>query len=89
MGHLELLSAERKTRMFLSIRFRSASIATIAVVRAERLIENRAALDVELTEDDLVMLDRAFLPAKCRSALGRAPTLARVRRRMFGFIGET
>ena len=73
----------------LSIRFRSASIATIAVVCAERLIENRAALDLRLTEDDLVMLDRAFLPAKCRSALGRAPTLARVRRRMFGFIGET
>jgi hypothetical protein len=59
------------------------------------LLDNRDALDLQLTEDDLVVLDREFLPPKCRSALGRLvglrrmPTLASVRRRMFGFIGKT
>ena len=38
--------------------------------RAEHVRENRGALDVELTEDDLAALDRAFPPPKGRSSLG-------------------
>ena len=37
---------------------------------AEHVRENRGALDVELTEDDLAALDRAFPPPKGRSSLG-------------------
>jgi len=38
--------------------------------RAAHVRENRGALDVELTEDDLAALDRAFPPPKGRSSLG-------------------
>ncbi|TMJ55975.1 MAG: aldo/keto reductase [Alphaproteobacteria bacterium] len=38
--------------------------------RPEHVRENRGALDVALTEDDLAALDRAFPPPKSRSALG-------------------
>jgi diketogulonate reductase-like aldo/keto reductase len=38
--------------------------------RAEHVRENRGALDVALTEEDLAALDRAFPPPKGRSALG-------------------
>jgi len=38
--------------------------------RAAHVRENRGAFDVELTEDDLVALDRAFPPPKGRSPLG-------------------
>jgi diketogulonate reductase-like aldo/keto reductase len=38
--------------------------------RAEHVRENRGALDIELTEDDLAALDRAFPPPKGRSSLG-------------------
>ena len=38
--------------------------------RAAHVRENRGALDVELTEDDLAALDRAFPPPKGRSPLG-------------------
>jgi diketogulonate reductase-like aldo/keto reductase len=38
--------------------------------RAEHVRENRGALDVALTEDDLAALDRAFPPPKRRTALG-------------------
>ena len=37
---------------------------------AAHVRENRGALDVELTEDDLAALDRAFPPPKGRSSLG-------------------
>jgi len=38
--------------------------------RLEHVRENRGALDVALTEEDLLALDRAFPPPKGRSALG-------------------
>jgi len=38
--------------------------------QAEHVRENRAALDLRLTADDLAVLDRAFPPPKGRSALG-------------------
>jgi diketogulonate reductase-like aldo/keto reductase len=38
--------------------------------RAEHVRENRGALDVPLTEEDLAALERAFPPPKGRSALG-------------------
>ena len=38
--------------------------------RPEHVRENRGALDVALTEEDLAALDRAFPPPKSRSALG-------------------
>src|SRR5205823_13849774 len=38
--------------------------------RPEHVRENRGALDLALTEDDLAALDRAFPPPKSRSALG-------------------
>ena len=38
--------------------------------RLEHVRENRAALDVVLTEEDLLALDRAFPPPKGRSSLG-------------------
>ena len=38
--------------------------------RQEHVRENRGALDVALTEEDLLALDRAFPPPKGRSALG-------------------
>jgi len=38
--------------------------------RPEHVRENRGALDVALTEEDLAALDRAFPPPKGRSALG-------------------
>ena len=38
--------------------------------RAAHVRENRGALDVELTEDDLAAFDRAFPPPKGRSSLG-------------------
>jgi diketogulonate reductase-like aldo/keto reductase len=38
--------------------------------RPEHVRENRGALDVVLTEEDLAALDRAFPPPKGRSALG-------------------
>ena len=38
--------------------------------RPEHVRENRGALEVALTEDDLAALDRAFPPPKGRSALG-------------------
>jgi diketogulonate reductase-like aldo/keto reductase len=38
--------------------------------RAEHVRENRGALDVALTEEDLAALERAFPPPKGRSALG-------------------
>ena len=38
--------------------------------RLEHVRDNRGALDVLLTEDDLLALDRAFPPPKGRSALG-------------------
>jgi diketogulonate reductase-like aldo/keto reductase len=38
--------------------------------RAAHVRENRGALDIELTEDDLAALDRAFPPPKGRSSLG-------------------
>jgi diketogulonate reductase-like aldo/keto reductase len=38
--------------------------------RQEHVRENRGALDVALTEEDLLALDRAFSPPKGRSALG-------------------
>ena len=37
---------------------------------AAHVRENRGAFDVELTEDDLVALDRAFPPPKSKSSLG-------------------
>jgi diketogulonate reductase-like aldo/keto reductase len=46
---------------------------TIVIPKASRLDhvrENRGALDLALTEDDLSALDRAFPPPKGRSALG-------------------
>ena len=38
--------------------------------RPEHVRENRGALDVELTEEDLAALDRAFPPPKGKSSLG-------------------
>jgi diketogulonate reductase-like aldo/keto reductase len=38
--------------------------------KQEHVRENRGALDVKLTPDDLVMLDRAFPPPKGRTSLG-------------------
>ncbi len=38
--------------------------------QAEHVRENRAALDLRLTADDLAVLDRAFPPPRGRSALG-------------------
>ena len=38
--------------------------------RPEHVRENRGALDVALTEEDLAALDRAFPPPQSRSALG-------------------
>jgi diketogulonate reductase-like aldo/keto reductase len=38
--------------------------------RPEHVRENRGALDVRLTADDLAALDRAFPPPKGRTALG-------------------
>jgi len=38
--------------------------------KQEHVRENRAALDVKLTADDLAALDRAFPPPKARTSLG-------------------
>jgi diketogulonate reductase-like aldo/keto reductase len=38
--------------------------------RLEHVRENRGGLDVVLTEEDLLALDRAFPPLKGRSSLG-------------------
>jgi diketogulonate reductase-like aldo/keto reductase len=38
--------------------------------RPEHVRENRAALDVQLTTEDLSALDRAFPPPKGKSSLG-------------------
>ncbi len=38
--------------------------------RQEHVRENRGALDVKLTADDLIALDRGFPPPKGRSSLG-------------------
>jgi hypothetical protein len=58
-----MVISRRQASDDLTIRF----IASIAPVRAEHLIENRAALNLQLTEDDRLVLDRAFLPPGCRS----------------------
>ncbi len=38
--------------------------------RPEHVRENRGALDIALTEEDLTALDRAFPPPKGKSSLG-------------------
>jgi diketogulonate reductase-like aldo/keto reductase len=38
--------------------------------RLEHVRDNRGALDVMLTEEDLASLDRAFPPPKAKSSLG-------------------
>ena len=49
---------------------REGTIVIPKAARLEHVRENRGALDVVLTEEDLVALDRAFPPPKGRSALG-------------------
>jgi diketogulonate reductase-like aldo/keto reductase len=49
---------------------RDGTIVIPKAARAEHVRENRGALDVALTEDDLEALDRAFPPPKDKSALG-------------------
>ena len=61
-----IVISRRQASDALTIRF-IASIAPTTAVRDEHSIENRAALNLQLTEDDRVVLDRAFLPPGCRS----------------------
>ena len=49
---------------------REGTIVIPKAARLEHVRENRGALDVLLTEEDLAALDRAFPPPKGRSALG-------------------
>src|SRR6266850_6797384 len=48
----------------------NGTIVIPKAARPEHVRENRGALDVALTEEDLAALDRAFPPPKSRSALG-------------------
>ena len=57
----------------LTIRSMSASIATTTAERAEHLIENRTAFDLQLTEDDVCLTARS-----CRPSVGA---------RLAGFVG--
>jgi len=49
---------------------REGTIVIPKAARLEHVRENRGALDIVLTEEDLAALDRAFPPPKDRSALG-------------------
>jgi diketogulonate reductase-like aldo/keto reductase len=49
---------------------REGTIVIPKAARLEHVRENRGALDVVLTEEDLAALDRAFPPPKGRSSLG-------------------
>jgi diketogulonate reductase-like aldo/keto reductase len=49
---------------------RDGTMVIPKATRAEHVRENRGALDLTLTADDLAAIDRAFPPPKGRSALG-------------------
>ena len=72
-GLAEIARRRGKTPAQIALAWLLRQEGTIVIPKASRAAhvrENRGALDVELTEDDLVALDRAFPPPKGRSPLG-------------------
>jgi len=72
-GLAEIARRRGKTPAQIALAWLLRQQGTIVIPKASRAAhvrENRGALDVELTEDDLAALDRAFPPPKGRSSLG-------------------
>ena len=72
-GLAEIARRRGKTPAQIALAWLLRQEGTIVIPKASRAAhvrENRGALDVELTEDDLAALDRAFPPPKGRSSLG-------------------
>ena len=72
-GLAEIARRRGKTPAQIALAWLLRQQGTIVIPKASHAAhvrENRGAFDVELTEDDLVALDRAFPPPKGRSPLG-------------------
>jgi len=72
-GLAEIARRRGKTPAQIALAWLLRQEGTIVIPKASHAAhvrENRGAFDVELTEDDLVALDRAFPPPKGRSPLG-------------------
>ena len=72
-GLAEIARRRGKTPAQIALAWLLRQEGTIVIPKASHAAhvrENRGAFDVELTEDDLVALDRAFPPPKGRSSLG-------------------